>query len=56
MLPARNRKDYEDIPNEMRQAIELIWLENVDDAIAAGLGSAGKSASAEARRQMAANA
>jgi ATP-dependent Lon protease len=56
MLPARNRKDYEDIPNEVRQAIEFIWLENVDDAVAAGLGSVDDGDSGEARRQMAAHA
>jgi ATP-dependent Lon protease len=56
MLPARNRKDYDDIPNEVRQAIELIWLENVDDAVAAGLGSIEEGVSGEARPQMAAHA
>jgi ATP-dependent Lon protease len=55
MLPARNRKDYEDIPNEVRQAIELIWLENVDDAVTAGLGCAEANASGEARPQVAAH-
>jgi ATP-dependent Lon protease len=56
MLPARSRKDYEDIPNEVREAIELIWLENVDDAVAAGLGSVEEGRSGEARPQMAAHA
>jgi ATP-dependent Lon protease len=37
MLPARNRKDYEDIPEEARRQIEFIWLERVDDAVAAAL-------------------
>jgi ATP-dependent Lon protease len=37
MLPARNKKDYEDIPEEVRKAIAFIWLENVDDAVAAAL-------------------
>jgi ATP-dependent Lon protease len=56
MLPARNRKDYEDIPNEGRQAIEFIWLENVDNAVAAGLGSVEEGRSGEAPSQMAAHA
>jgi ATP-dependent Lon protease len=56
LLPARNRKDYEDIPNEVRQAIEFIWLENVDDAVAAGLGSVEESDTGRARQQMAAHA
>jgi ATP-dependent Lon protease len=37
MLPARNRKDFEDIPDEIRKAVEFIWLERVDDAVAASL-------------------
>jgi ATP-dependent Lon protease len=37
MLPARNRKDYEDIPDEVRRTIEFIWLENVGEALAAAL-------------------
>src|SRR3954466_7093961 len=35
MLPARNRKDWEDIPEEARKALEFVWLEWVDDALAA---------------------
>ncbi|HSO07513.1 MAG TPA: endopeptidase La [Pelomicrobium sp.] len=38
MLPARNRKDLEDIPAEAREKIEFVWLEQVDDALAAALG------------------
>jgi ATP-dependent Lon protease len=37
LLPARNRKDYEDIPESARNELEFIWLEQVDDAIAAAL-------------------
>jgi ATP-dependent Lon protease len=37
MLPARNRKDFEDIPEEARRELEFIWLERVDDAVTAGL-------------------
>ena len=37
MLPARNRKDFEDIPEEARRELEFVWLERVDDAVAAGL-------------------
>ncbi|HMK78909.1 MAG TPA: endopeptidase La [Xanthobacteraceae bacterium] len=37
MLPARNRKDFEDIPDEVREQLEFIWLEHVEEAIAAGL-------------------
>ena len=37
LLPARNRKDYEDIPESARNELEFVWLEQVDDAIAAAL-------------------
>ena len=37
MLPARNRKDFEDIPEEARRELEFIWLERVEEAVAAGL-------------------
>ena len=37
MLPARNRKDFEDIPEEARKEIEFVWLERVDDAVANAL-------------------
>jgi len=37
LLPARNRKDLEDVPESARQQLEFVWLENVDDALAAAL-------------------
>ncbi len=37
MLPARNRRDYDDIPEEARKKLEFVWLETVDDAVAAAL-------------------
>jgi ATP-dependent Lon protease len=37
MLPARNRRDFEDIPGDVRDVLEFIWLEEVDDAVAAAL-------------------
>ena len=37
MLPARNRKDYEDIPEIARKEVEFIWLERVEEAVAAAL-------------------
>ena len=40
MLPARNRKDYEEIPEEARGQLEFIWLERVEEAIAAALDPA----------------
>ncbi len=37
MLPARNRRDYEDIPEDVRSALHFTWLERIEDAVAAGL-------------------
>jgi ATP-dependent Lon protease len=37
MLPARNRRDYEDIPEVARREMEFIWLERVEDAVASAL-------------------
>ena len=37
MLPARNRKDLEDVSEEVRRTVEFVFLERVDDAIAAAL-------------------
>jgi ATP-dependent Lon protease len=37
MLPARNRKDLEDVPEKARERIRFVWLERVDDAIEAAL-------------------
>jgi ATP-dependent Lon protease len=37
MLPARNRRDFEEIPRGARNKLEFVWLERVDDAIAAVL-------------------
>jgi ATP-dependent Lon protease len=37
MLPARNRRDIEDVPEKARNRICLVWLDRVDDAIDAAL-------------------
>ena len=37
MLPARNRKDFEDIPEDIRKQLEFIWLDWVEDAVTSGL-------------------
>ncbi len=37
MLPARNRRDYDEIPKDARDRLEFIWLEKVEDAVAAAL-------------------
>jgi ATP-dependent Lon protease len=43
MLPARNRRDFDEIPLGARNKLEFIWLERVDDAIAAVLEPAATS-------------
>ncbi len=46
MLPARNRRDFDDIPKSARDRLEFIWLEQVDDAIANALAEAEQPAAA----------
>jgi ATP-dependent Lon protease len=46
MLPARNKKDIEDLSEETRKQLELIWLEKVEDALAAALDTQPVAASA----------
>jgi ATP-dependent Lon protease len=40
MLPARNRRDYDDIPASARERLKFVWLETVDDAMAAAMPAA----------------
>jgi ATP-dependent Lon protease len=39
MLPARNRRDYDDIPDVARREMEFVWLERVEEAVANALES-----------------
>jgi ATP-dependent Lon protease len=48
LLPARNRRDEEDIPEDARKRLQLVWLERVDDAVAAALEKARSPAQASA--------
>jgi ATP-dependent Lon protease len=41
MLPARNRRDWDDIPPSARDKLRFVWLETVDDAVAAALTEGG---------------
>jgi ATP-dependent Lon protease len=43
MLPARNRRDFEDIPEEVRQQLTFIWLDRVDEAVSSAFEGAGHS-------------
>ncbi len=41
ILPARNRRDYDEIPESARQRLQFIWAERIDDVLAAALEGAG---------------
>ncbi|HZR60611.1 MAG TPA: endopeptidase La [Xanthobacteraceae bacterium] len=53
MLPARNRRDYDDIPDIARREMEFIWLERVEQAVAAALEPAPPAAGAPTVPQLA---
>jgi ATP-dependent Lon protease len=40
MLPARNRRDLEEIPTDARDKLKFVWIEQVDEAIATALAAA----------------
>jgi ATP-dependent Lon protease len=37
MLPARNKRDFDDIPEIARREMEFVWLERVEEAVAAAV-------------------
>jgi ATP-dependent Lon protease len=53
MLPARNRRDYDDIPEEARNKLEFFWLERVEDAVATALDPPGAAQDAPGATQSA---
>jgi ATP-dependent Lon protease len=50
MLPARNRRDLDEIPADARQQLHFVWVEHVDDAIAAALAPVPSAAGPDAGR------
>jgi ATP-dependent Lon protease len=56
MLPARNRRDYDDIPEIARKDLEFVWLERVEEAVAAALEPAKPAAKAVAPQLASADA
>jgi ATP-dependent Lon protease len=40
ILPARNRRDLEDIPESVRKKLEFVWAEKIDDVFARALDEA----------------
>ena len=47
LLPARNKRDYEEIPEGAKQGLEFVWCQRVDDALAAALDDERVAAAAE---------
>jgi ATP-dependent Lon protease len=47
MLPARNRRDLDDIPADVRQQLRFEWIEQVEDAVRVALEPAVTSAAVE---------
>jgi ATP-dependent Lon protease len=39
ILPARNRRDLEDIPQSARSLLEFVWVERVTEALQVALGA-----------------
>jgi ATP-dependent Lon protease len=39
LLPARNRKDIDEIPEQARRELQFVWLDTVDDAMHAAIGN-----------------
>ena len=42
MLPARNRKDLDEVPAEAKQKLEFVFLEDVDDAVRMAIEQRGR--------------
>jgi ATP-dependent Lon protease len=38
LLPSRNQKDLEDIPEEARRLVRFVWVERIEDAVHAAIG------------------
>ncbi len=47
MLPALNKKDFEEIPEAVRNQLQFVWLENVDEALKIAVEDAPKTSSQE---------
>jgi ATP-dependent Lon protease len=53
ILPARNKKDFEEIPESARQKLQFVWAERVEDVLAAAFSEEPESARARAARKSA---
>jgi ATP-dependent Lon protease len=50
ILPARNRRDLEDIPQSARSMLELVWVERVSEALEVALAAAAEGQKSAARQ------
>jgi ATP-dependent Lon protease len=48
ILPARNRKDYEDISESARNSLRFLWAERVEEVTEGALGAGAAARTAEA--------
>jgi ATP-dependent Lon protease len=39
MLPIRNQKELDEIPEEARRQLQFVWLNNVDEAVIVAIGT-----------------
>ena len=39
MLPERNKRDLDEIPLDARDQLQLVWIENADQALATALST-----------------
>jgi ATP-dependent Lon protease len=53
ILPARNRRDLEDIPQSTRSLLEFVWVERVSEALEVALGPTSGSDKGQADRNQA---
>jgi len=51
ILPARNRRDLDDIPQSARSKLELVWVERVSEALEAALAAPAETQKPSAGRQ-----
>jgi ATP-dependent Lon protease len=56
ILPARNRRDLDDIPQSTRALLEFVWVERVQEALEVALGEPAGSIDKVADRSAAAKA
>jgi ATP-dependent Lon protease len=50
LLPARNQKDLEEVPENARKQLNFVWLDDIDDALNAALDPAKSSSDEETPR------